>query len=317
MVLPNAIIAGVNKAGTTAVFHALARQDNVAVSDVKETHFFDPLQYGEPLPDIGRYQELFPAQTDAAAIVEGTPSYFYGGERLAEGIDAAVPGARVLVILREPGARAYSLWRFARSRLRVPDDLSFRGYLERCEDMGDEPQTKRELSGWRGLSGGMYSRYLPAWRNTFGSRLLVAFHDDIKADFEGAMERICAHFGVERIPDGQPIVEHNVTTDVSSSALQRLALAINNAGEGLWRRAPAVKAALRDTYYRINAKKVQQQGMSADDRRWLDAHFQDEIARLRDMTSDMTDRPAWLTGEPAPAQRRAASGPTATASPPG
>lgn len=297
MVTPNAIIAGVNKAGTTAVFHALAQQPNVAVSNVKETHFFNPLEFGDPLPSLSEYAAYFPPKTDAAAVVEGTPSYFYGRERLAEGINEALPGVRIVVILREPGARAYSLWRFSRSRLRIAQDLSFRAYLEQCKELGDRPQQERGLTGWRALSGGMYSRYLPAWQETFGDRLLITFYDDVKSDFEGAMQRITAHLGIERLAAGPPIKEHNVTTDVKSGALQRVALSINNAGEHLWQKAPRLKAALRSTYYLINGKKVQQDRMSPDDRRWLDDYFGDEIVQLRKQTDGLDRRPAWLAAD--------------------
>jgi hypothetical protein len=299
MVTPNAIIAGVNKAGTTAVFHALAQQSNIAVSNVKETRFFNPLEFGEPLPNLAEYEAYFPVKTDAAVVVEGTPSYFYGGERLARGMDAALPGVRVVVILREPGARAFSLWRFSRSRLRIAQDLSFRGYLEECKKLGDRPQQERGLAGWRALSGGLYSRYLPAWQQTFGSRLLIVFYDDVKSDFEGTMQRITAHFGAERLVSGPPIREHNVTTDVKSAALQRVALSINNTGERLWQKAPQLKAALRDTYYLLNGKRVQEDRMAAEDRRWLDAYFADEIARLRIQTAGLPDRPAWLAAHEA------------------
>jgi hypothetical protein len=295
MVLPNGIIAGVNKAGTTAVFHALAHQENVAVSNVKETHFFGPLRRGEPIPDLTEYAALFPRETDAAAVIEGTPDYFYGGERTARGIDAALPGVRIVVILREPGARAYSWWRFSRSRLWIPADMSFREYLEKSTAIEGDPETQRGLVGWRGLSGGLYSRYLPAWQETFGPRLLVVFYDDVRKDFEGSMQRICAHFGVERIPDMQPSVEHNVTTDVSSAALQRLALSVNSAGEGLWRKLPRLKTALRSGYYRLNASKVQA-GMSPENRQWLDDYFREEIDRLRELTAGLENRPAWLVG---------------------
>lgn len=296
MVTPNAIIAGVNKAGTTAVFHALAQQSNVAVSNVKETHFFNPLEFGEPLPPLSEYETYFPAKTNASAIVEGTPSYFYGRERLAQGIDAALPGARIVVILREPGARAYSLWRFSRSRLRIAQDLSFRAYLEQCKELGDRPQEERGLTGWRALSGGMYSRYLPAWQETFGSRLQVVFYDDVKSDFEGTMQRITAHFGVERLASGPPTKEHNVTTDVKSKALQRAALSINNAGEHFWQKAPRLKSALRNGYYLLNGKKVQQDRMAAEDRRWLDEYFADEIVQLRKRTTGLR-LPTWLAAE--------------------
>lgn len=295
MVLPNGIIAGVNKAGTTAVFHALAQQENVAVSNVKETHFFGPLRRGDSLPDLVEYAALFPGETNAAAVVEATPDYFYGGKRTARGIDAALPDVRIVVILREPGARAYSWWRFSRSRLWIPSDIGFRDYLEKSTEMEDDPEIQRGLVGWRGLSGGLYSRYLPAWQETFGPRLLILFYDDLRSDFEGSMQRICSHFGVERIPDTQPSQEHNVTTDVSSAALQRVALSVNRYGERLWRRLPRLKSALRRGYYSLNARKVQE-GMAPEDRRWLDDYFREEIDRLRELTAGLENRPEWLVG---------------------
>jgi Sulfotransferase domain len=294
MVLPNAIIAGVNKAGTTAVFHALAQQKNVAVSDVKETMFFNPLRRGEPLPDLSEYAALFPKETDADAVVEATPSYFYGGEPLARGIDAALPGVKIAVILREPGSRAYSWYRFARSRLWIPADTDFPTYLQQCSSVDGDVEELPGMLGLRGLSGGMYSRWLPAWQEVFGPRLLILFYDDVRSDFEGSMQRLCAHFGIERIPDSQPSQEHNVTTDVSSAALQRVALRVNREGERLWRRFPRLKAALRGGYYRLNARKVQE-GMTAEDRRWLDDYFREEIDRLAALTEDLDGRPAWLT----------------------
>jgi Sulfotransferase domain len=293
VVLPNGIIAGVNKAGTTAIFHALAAQKDIAVSNVKETHFFHPLRYGEPIPDLAEYASLFPKETEARAVVEATPGYFYGGERVARGIDAALPDVRVAIVLREPGARAYSWWRFSRSRLWIPQDIDFQTYLERCRDFDGDPELQRGSSGWRGLSGGLYSRYLPSWQETFGPRLLTLFYDDVRSDFEGCMRRICTHFGVERIPDARPSQEHNVTTDVSSAAMQRLALKINRSGERLWRRAPRLKAAMRRGYYSLNARKVQE-GMTPDNRRWLDDYFREEIGRLRELTQGLDGRPAWL-----------------------
>jgi hypothetical protein len=170
--------------------------------------------------------------------------------------------------------------------------------------MAADPEHPRPPVGWRGLSDGLYSTYLPAWQETFGPRLLTLFYDDVRDDFEGSMERICSHFGVERIPDTQPTQEHNVTTDVSSAALQRLALSVNRAGEQLWRRVPRLKVALRSGYYRLNARKVQE-GMSPEDRRWLDDYFREEIERLRELTSDLENRPAWLVTPRAPASSAA------------
>lgn len=136
MTLPNAVIAGVNKAGTTSLFHTLAQQDGVCPSRVKETHFFDPLKYGEQLPPLEQYAELFPAAPDGATVLEATPGYFYGGATLATAMAAGLPSVRVAVVLREPGERAFSWWRFGRSRLLVDPDQSFAAYLRRCAELG-------------------------------------------------------------------------------------------------------------------------------------------------------------------------------------
>src|SRR5690348_13644789 len=108
MPLPNAVIAGVNKAGTTSLFHALAAHPDVTASKVKETHFFDPLKYGEPTPPLQEYARFFPREATTPVVLEATPGYFYGGDPLATALREALPDARVVVVLREPGERAFS-----------------------------------------------------------------------------------------------------------------------------------------------------------------------------------------------------------------
>ena len=44
--LPNLVIAGVPKAGTTSLFNYLAQHPDICPSDVKETRYFEPLRYG-------------------------------------------------------------------------------------------------------------------------------------------------------------------------------------------------------------------------------------------------------------------------------
>lgn len=291
MPLPNAVIAGVNKAGTTALFHALAQQDGVHPAKVKETHFFDPLKYGEPLPPLERYAELFPAAPPGATVLEATPEYFYGGDVLAAALAEALPGVRVAVVLREPGARAFSWWRFCQSRLFVDPSIPFSDYLARCEEVGPAAETQRELAPWRALSGGEYSAYLPAWQKTFGDRLLVLFYDDLRADFEGTVQTVARHWGV---PLHTPVAsrQDNVTTDVRYASLQRVALSVNHAAERLWRYTPGLKSTARSLYYRVNARP-QQQRLEEADREWLTAYYADERAALRSLLPP-EGWPAWL-----------------------
>lgn len=297
MPLPDAIIAGVNKAGTTSLFNALTAQPDVHGSHVKETHFFDPVRYGESLPSLERYEEFFPAATPGGAVLEATPGYFYGGERMATTLDTALPGVRIAVVLREPGARAFSWWRYCRSRLMVDPDESFASYLARCEQLGLAAEETRELVPWRALSGGRYSEFLPYWLKVFGERLLVLYYDDLGTDFEAATRRVADHFGV---PLQTPVdsVADNVTTDVRHRGLQRAALQVNRTGERLWSRAPRLKQAARAAYYRVNARAAQQR-LSQADRAWLTDYFTDERSRLRHLVDPVT-APAWLRSDSDP-----------------
>ena len=80
----DAIIAGVNKAGTTSLFVSLSTHPDVAPSSIKETRFFLPARYGQPLPPAAEWDAYFADAGDRPVHLEATPSYFYGGAAVAE-----------------------------------------------------------------------------------------------------------------------------------------------------------------------------------------------------------------------------------------
>ena len=77
--LPNLVIAGVSRAGTTSLFRYLAQHPDVGTSDVKELRYFSAVRHGQPLEPLDMYAAHFKACTQAFAV-EATPGYFYGGE---------------------------------------------------------------------------------------------------------------------------------------------------------------------------------------------------------------------------------------------
>lgn len=288
MTIPNALLVGVNKAGTTAVFSALARHEAVCASSTKETHFFDPIKYGEPLPPIVEYEAFFDRRPGQFVVLEATPGYFYGGRVMAETIRAMSPDSKIVVILREPSGRAFSWYRFCRTRMLLPQDLDFSTYIDRCIELGLDPEEHRELTGWRGLSGGLYSRWLPEWRAVFGDDLLVVFHDDLEHDFARTLNAIGLHFGLD--VNHLPTARDNVSVDIRRMWLQRMALRANDAGELLWRRFPGLKDRLRSRYYRFNSRPEQTRLLAADRDR-LRSHFAPSVAELKNQLGHVP--PAW------------------------
>jgi hypothetical protein len=114
--LPSLVIAGAQKAGSTALFGYLLAHPLVAAAARKETHFFDRhFQKG-----LGWYLAHMPplaaGNPRGALTAEATPSYALGvgtPRRLA----AALPEARFILLLREPAARAYSEWNMKARRV--------------------------------------------------------------------------------------------------------------------------------------------------------------------------------------------------------
>src|SRR4029077_8787116 len=79
----DAVIAGVNKAGTTSLFVSLSTHPDVAPSAIKETRYFLPPRYGQPLEPFSSYQEYFRDAGVRPVRLEATPSYFYGASAVA------------------------------------------------------------------------------------------------------------------------------------------------------------------------------------------------------------------------------------------
>jgi hypothetical protein len=122
MSLPDFLVIGAPKAGTTALHLALARHPALYLSPVKEPKFFltdgppparggpgDAQTYREHVWRRADYEALFDAAPPGARCGESTPFYLYDREAQRR-IHALVPGARLIAILRDPVERAHSNW---------------------------------------------------------------------------------------------------------------------------------------------------------------------------------------------------------------
>ncbi|MEL7223702.1 MAG: sulfotransferase, partial [Cyanobacteria bacterium J06576_12] len=91
MTLPNFLIFGVQKAGTTSIYSYLKQHPQVFVSPRKETDFFCrdlsvPISVDEPrqtrggrqrILTIEDYESLFARVTDEVAVGEASPNYLF------------------------------------------------------------------------------------------------------------------------------------------------------------------------------------------------------------------------------------------------
>jgi hypothetical protein len=110
MTMPNFLIIGAMKSGTTALYYYLEQHPEIYMSPVKEPNFFSSQEQenaADTVTNIGPYQNLFRGASGKKAIGEASHSYLYEPGAAAE-IRRYIPGAKLIAILRNPVDRAYS-----------------------------------------------------------------------------------------------------------------------------------------------------------------------------------------------------------------
>lgn len=299
----NAVIAGVNKAGTTSLFVSLSSHPEVAAAAVKETRYFLPARWGEPLEPVGVYEAAFAAAPTTAAVrIEATPSYFYGGMPVIEAMRSVCgEDLRVMVVLREPVARFWSFFTFQKARLRIPDDLGVEDYVAHADTLTEHDFHLADNERWFAFRGGCYADWLPAWHAAFGARLNVVFFEDLMARPDGVLRSTADFLGID--PDAFPstsLASENRTTGYRRAGLQRVALAFNDRFERFLRRHYGLKERLRSAYYRLNGSARREQLPPAA-RAMLVERYTEPNARLARQLVEMgiTDAPAWCAEAPA------------------
>ncbi len=299
--LPNLIIAGVNKCGTTSLFSYLSAHNDVCPSSIKETCYFLPLRYGLPLSPLEDYTKLFKHWSGQKYLMEATPAYFCGGRSIAEAIHEYLGNPRIVLLFRDPTERAFSFFRSLKGKTLLPADMTFHRYIETCRQPppNSEPlDRKRDHLFW-GIQDGCYIDYLQDWYDSFGDSVRVLFFEHLKSDPLRFMQDLCSWLEIDHDaygPDGFAI--ENRTAYFKYRLLHQAAIRTNKFFEKQLRRYPGIKQTLRNAYFRIN-ETPDRETMTELERDYLNSVYCDHNQRLR---SKLTEKgygnfPDWLKGK--------------------
>ena len=111
--LPNCLIVGAQKAGTSSLYHYLTQHPRVHSSYCKEVHFFDGGL--DPLVDTYAngehwYRAHFPFKHNmntGDVCIDASPLYLFNPQA-PERIKAVLPDTKIIILLRDPVERAIS-----------------------------------------------------------------------------------------------------------------------------------------------------------------------------------------------------------------
>ena len=266
--LPNFIIVGAAKSGTTSLARWLGDHPDVYIPPAKELYFFEQDEVWER--GVDWYRGRFAGADGAAAIGEATPNYMFRAEA-AERMAAVVPDARIIALLREPGDRAHShywhwRWRMARERRAFADAV--RDEMARPRRAFDDPGNRLDPQY---LARGRYLPQLERLCRHFPRESVhVGLLDDLEARPAQTFAEVCRFLGIDDgiVPEAVGSVanqafafrpapvwrfvvrhRHRIPPKLGARIVKRL----HGAPEPYPPMEPEVRAALTDHFARDNA----------------------------------------------------------------
>ena len=302
--------SGSEKLARRSLFSYLSQHRDICASRVKETMYFLPMSEAHVnadgrLSSISEYEKFFDRCKGQCYRMEATPHYFHGGLRLARAIDSTLPGARVVLTLREPVSRAWSIYRFAKHMLMIPKEMKFAEFVERGIEIHDRgTRLSRDIGPyWTSIAGSMYAEFVEVWLAQFGERAHIVFFDDLAARPLDVVKSACRWLDID--PEAFFRLElsvENRTGLFRNRALHRVAHAVNS--EHVLRNHRSVKRWLRHAYWLVNGIEERETMQEATRKQLVDL-FRDSNAVLARQLSSFGVRtpPAWVSTTSCPPSR--------------
>jgi len=190
--VPNFLVAGAARCGTTALVEGLRNHPGVFVTTPKEPHYFAlhgrQVDFQGPgdqatinrvaVTDHDVYLGLYPTGHDYVALGDGSVSTLYYAERAVPEILRVNPDMRLAVMLRDPVDRAFSSFQYLQAR-------GFEPHEDFLAALDDEPQRIRDNWHhlWHYTAMSKYADGLRTLREGLGAdRVGVWFYEDLARD---------------------------------------------------------------------------------------------------------------------------------------
>ena len=299
MTMPNFLIIGAMKSGTTALYHYLGQHPRIYMSPKKEPRFFalegkkpdfrGPMDQErvnlESITSLEKYRALFQDVSDETVIGEASPLYLYSPEA-PERIQHHIPDAKLIAILRNPVDRAYSSFMHCTRLGREP-----LGDFARALSEEDRRIRENWSPIWHYKRAGFYYAQLKRYLDTFDrDRIKVYLYEDLQIDPIHTARDAFQFLDVDDtyVPDTS--LKYNVTGIVKNRLLHKYLHEPNWIKSGL---RPLLPATLRKRIrYNLKNRNLVKPSLTPEVRRQLVVVYREDILKLQELID--RDLSGWL-----------------------
>jgi hypothetical protein len=199
MALPNLLIVGAAKSGTTSLHNYLNQHPSVFMCSPKEPHFLINKDIGEQrIPkgvlSVEDYKFLFKGSSTKKYRGESSVMYLSFPEFAIKNINKYLSkDVKIIIMLRNPVDRAYSGYQHVK-RYNFMESLSFEKALDQSENRYHNTSNMTPAS--RYLELGMYFEQVKIFIEEFDN-VHVIIYDDYKNDFSSEMDNVFKFLDVD------------------------------------------------------------------------------------------------------------------------
>lgn len=227
MTLPNFLILGAGKAGTTSLHYYLQQHPQIYMCPQKETCFFayegKTVRFEGPgdrelinrqaITRLDTYQQLFAGVTEETAIGEACPLYLYDASLAAERIHHYIPHAKLIAILRNPVDRAFSSYLMQVREGREPLDFA-------AAIAAEEARIQQNWSWGRYTQVGFYGKQLRHYFERFpASQIQIYLYEDLQQTPQKMLQDIFTFLDVDATFQPDMTLRHNISGLPQNSTL--------------------------------------------------------------------------------------------------
>lgn len=200
--LPNFLIAGMAKCGTTSLASYISQHPEVYMSTKKEPRFLTSITEHFPengpkdhlvkewyVTDFKDYQELFKGRTEKV-MGEASADTMYFYQDTIPAIKKYLGAPKVILILRDPYKRAFSAYKHL-----VRDEREHLGFSEALEAENQRINENWELI-YHYTAASFYYRAVKAFKENF-ERVLVILNEDLQKDPDSTLREVFEFLDVE------------------------------------------------------------------------------------------------------------------------
>jgi len=221
--LPNFIIVGAPKAGTTSLYHYLSEHPQVFMSEPKEVNFFSRAEIEDQglyyqdfkAKDLNDYEKLFEGGVGKKAIGEGSVSYLFYPET-PQKIKDILPDVKTIILLRDPLSRGYShyLMDFRLGLVDLTyDEIAFKKVKHK----------KMDLYYQQYVELGLYYEQVKRYFDIFGkNQVKIYLQEDLRNDPDSLIDNLYDYLEIDKTFTPNTDQEHNAFSMPKNGLIQKL-----------------------------------------------------------------------------------------------